>query len=106
MAAYVLVGGAWMGAWVWKSVSQRLRARGHDVFALSLTGLGERVHLGRPDTNLDVHITDVLNLMQFEDLTNVVLVGHSYAGAVVTGVADRAADALQHLVYCDSAPLA
>jgi pimeloyl-ACP methyl ester carboxylesterase len=104
MATYVLVGGAWLGAWVWKSVVRALRAHGHDVYPLSLTGMGERVHLARPETDLATHITDVVNLIRYEDLTDVVLVGHSYAGWVVTGAADRVPTALSSLVYCDSAP--
>ena len=105
MTTYVLVPGAWIGAWAWQDVAADLRQRGHLVYPLSLTGLAERVHLGRPDTNLDTHIDDVLNLMAFEDLSDVVLVGHSYAGAVIAGVADRAADRLKALVYCDTFPL-
>src|SRR4051812_42281688 len=106
MTTFVLVPGAWIGAWAWRDVAADLRARGHLVYPLSLTGLAERVHLGRPETNLDTHIEDVLNLFEFEDLGEVVLVGHSYAGGVITGVADRAADRLQALVYCDTFPLA
>src|ERR671933_2610685 len=80
MATYVLVGGAWLGAWAWQDVAHRLRARGHDVYPLSLTGLGERVHLGGPETDLETHLADVLNLLRYEDLSRTVLVGHSYAG--------------------------
>jgi pimeloyl-ACP methyl ester carboxylesterase len=104
MTNYVLIGGAWIGAWAWKDVAMHLRAHGHNVYPLSLTGLGERAHLGRPEVNLETHITDVTNLVEFEDLSNVVLVGHSYAGLVVTGVADRLGSRLSALVYLDSAP--
>jgi pimeloyl-ACP methyl ester carboxylesterase len=104
MAIYVLVGGAWMGAWGWKPVVRGLRARGHEPYPLSLTGLGERVHLAQPGTDLDTHITDVVNLIQYEDLADVVLVGHSYAGLVVTGAADRLPRAISVLAYCDAAP--
>jgi pimeloyl-ACP methyl ester carboxylesterase len=108
MSTFVLVGGAWIGAWAWQAVAERLRHDNdhHRVYPLSLTGLAERVHLARPEIDLETHIIDVLNLLEFEDLTDVVLVGHSYAGAVVTGVADRAPGRLSALVYCDAGPLA
>jgi pimeloyl-ACP methyl ester carboxylesterase len=105
MAAYVLVGGAWIGGWVWKRVAAELRADGHAVYPATLTGLGERVHLARPEVDLETHIVDVINLIEFEDLTGVALVGHSYAGAVITGVADRIGDRLAHVIYVDSAPV-
>jgi pimeloyl-ACP methyl ester carboxylesterase len=105
MATYILVGGAWIGAWAWKSVAKGLRARGHDVYPLSLTGLGERAHLAYPDVDLETHIADVTGLIESEELANVILVGHSYAGAVVSGAANRAADKLGALVYLDSAPV-
>jgi pimeloyl-ACP methyl ester carboxylesterase len=105
MATYVLVPGAWLGAWAWRDVTRALRSRGHDVHPITLTGLGDRVHLARPDVDLDTHVTDVLNTMAFEDLRDVVLVGHSYAGLVVTGVADRAPERLSHVVYLDTGPL-
>jgi pimeloyl-ACP methyl ester carboxylesterase len=101
---YVLVGGAWLGGWAWKSVAQQLRDRGHDVYPATLTGLGERVHLARPEIELETHITDVINLIAYEDLTGVILCGHSYSGMVVTGVADRVPERLAQLVYVDSAP--
>lgn len=104
MATYVLVPGAWLGGWVWQSVARRLRARGHEVYPVTLTGVGKRVHLARPEVDLETHIADVVNLMEAEELSDVVLVGHSYAGIVVTGVADRAGDRLAQLVYLDSAP--
>jgi pimeloyl-ACP methyl ester carboxylesterase len=105
MTTYVLIGGAWIGAWAWQNVACRLRRQHHTVYPLSLTGLAERVHLGGPDVTLDTHVHDVLNLFEFEDLHDVVLVGHSYAGAVITGVANRAPDRLSTLVYCDAGPL-
>lgn len=104
MATYVLVGGAWIGGWAWQRVTQRLRLRGHDVYPVTLTGLGERVHLARPEVDLETCIADVVNLMTFEDLAGVTLVGHSYAGIVVSGVADRAPERVARLVFCDSAP--
>lgn len=106
MATYVLVGGAWIGSWAWRAVTDRLRAEGHAVYPLSLTGLADRVHLGGPETNLDTHIADVTNLICFEELEDVVLVGHSYAGAVITGVADRLPDRLSQVVFVDTAPFA
>lgn len=105
MATYVLVGGAWIGGWAWKDVARGLRAHGHDVYPSTLTGLGERAHLAHPEVNLETHIADVVNLIGYEDLADVVLIGHSYAGIVVTGIADRVADRLSQLVYVDSAPL-
>ncbi|HEX2281486.1 MAG TPA: alpha/beta hydrolase [Thermomicrobiales bacterium] len=106
MATFVLVPGAWLGGWAWRDVAARLRARGHDVFPITLTGLGERVHLARPEVDLETHITDVVNTIEWNDLDDVILAGHSYAGTVVTGVADRIPDRIEQLVYVDSAPLA
>ena len=106
MATFVLVPGAWLGGWAWRDVTRELRRRGHDVYPVTLTGLGERVHLARPEVDLETHIADVVNLLAYENLTNVVLAGHSYAGSVITGVADRAPERLAQLVYVDSAPLA
>lgn len=106
MATFVLLPGFWLGAWAWRPVTAELRGRGHDVRPLSLTGLGERAHLARPDTDLDTHVTDVLNLIRYEDLHDVVLVGHSYAGAaVIPGVADRMPERISRLVFIDSGPL-
>jgi pimeloyl-ACP methyl ester carboxylesterase len=105
MATYVLVGGAWLGGWCWQRVARRLRDKGHDAYPLTLTGLGERVHLASPRVDLETHITDVVNLMEFEGLRDVVLLGHSYAGLVVTGAADRIPDRVSELVYLDTAPL-
>lgn len=105
MATYVLVGGAWIGGWVWQRVAAELRADGHMVYPATLTGLGERVHLARPEVARETHLLDAIKLIEFEDLTEVALVGHSYAGAVLAGVADRIGDRLAHLVYVDSAPL-
>jgi pimeloyl-ACP methyl ester carboxylesterase len=106
MSTYVLLPGFWLGAWAWRSVAAELRGRGHDVHPLSLTGTGERAHLARPDTDLETHVTDVLNLIRYEDLHDVVLVGHSYAGAVVVpSVADRLPERISRLVFIDSGPL-
>jgi pimeloyl-ACP methyl ester carboxylesterase len=103
MATFVIVHGAWSGAHAWRWVRPLLRAAGHDVVTPSLTGLGERAHLATPETNLDTHIADVAAVLHFEDLDDVVLVGHSYGGMVITGVADRAAERIGRLVYLDAA---
>jgi pimeloyl-ACP methyl ester carboxylesterase len=103
--ALVLVPGACLGGWAWREVALRLSALGHDVFRLTLTGLGERVHLADPDVDLETHIADVLGVLDYEDLHDAVLVGHSYAGVVVTGAADRRPDRLDAVVYLDCSPL-
>lgn len=100
--AFVLVHGAWHGGWCWRRVAPLLRSAGHEVFTPTLTGLGERAHLYRPDINLDTHIQDVVMLLEMEDLRDVVLVGHSYAGMVITGAADRAPARIRRLVYLDA----
>src|SRR6185295_8288735 len=102
MATYVLVHGAWHGAWCWKRVAKMLRGKGHDVFAPTLTGVGERSHLLRPDVNLDTHIMDVVNEIKWQELSNVVLVGHSYGGMVISGVAEKAAKAIASFVMLDA----
>jgi pimeloyl-ACP methyl ester carboxylesterase len=105
MAVYVLVGGGWLGGWCWQRVARRLRQEGHDAYPTTLTGLGERVHLTSPQVDLETHITDVVNLVEFEDLHDVVLLGHSYAGLVVTGVSDRVPERISQLVYLDTGPI-
>ncbi|HEX5417622.1 MAG TPA: alpha/beta hydrolase [Chloroflexota bacterium] len=105
MATYVLVPGFWLGGWAWSEVSDTLRAAGHRVYPVTLTGLGERVHLGGPQVNLDTHTADVANLLRYEDLREVVLVGHSYAGNVITMVADQVPERIARLVYVDTWPL-
>src|SRR5438874_13830434 len=102
MSTYVLVHGAWHGSWCWKRVRQALQAAGHDVFTPTLTGVADRSHLISRDVNLETHITDVVNLIQWEELTNVVLCGHSYGGCVISGVADRIPDRIAALVYLDA----
>ena len=84
MPTFVLVHGAWCGAWCWRRVARMLTQAGHEVFTPTLTGVGERSHLLKPDVNPDTHILDVVNEMRWQELNNVVLVGHSYAGMVVT----------------------
>jgi pimeloyl-ACP methyl ester carboxylesterase len=104
MATYVLVGGAWLGGWCWQPIARRLREEGHEAYPVTLTGLGERVHLASPEVNLETQITDVVNLVEFEDLHNVVLLGHSYAALVVTGAADRMPERISQLMYLDIGP--
>jgi pimeloyl-ACP methyl ester carboxylesterase len=99
---YVLVHGAWFGAWVWKDVAARLRAAGNMVYAPSLTGLGDRRHLLRPGINLDTHADDIVNLIVDEDLRGVVLVGWSYGGMVITDALARAPDRIASMVYLDA----
>jgi pimeloyl-ACP methyl ester carboxylesterase len=99
---YVLVHGAWGGGWAFKEVDRLLTAEGGKVYRPTLTGQGERCHLANPDINLTTHITDVVNLILWEDLHNVVLMGHSYGGMVITGVIDRIPDRIARVVYLDA----
>jgi pimeloyl-ACP methyl ester carboxylesterase len=103
MATYVLVHGGGHGGWCYQPVARRLRAKGHEVYAPSLTGLAEREHLMSADIDLNTHIIDIVKLLQYEDLRDVILVGHSYGGMVITGVADRATDRIANVVYLDAA---
>jgi pimeloyl-ACP methyl ester carboxylesterase len=104
-APVVLVPGACLGGWCWRDVAGHLRRLGHEVYPVTLTGLGERVHLASREVDLETHIADVVNLLDYEDLHDAVLVGHSYAGIVITGVADRRPERLGAVVYLDTAPL-
>jgi pimeloyl-ACP methyl ester carboxylesterase len=99
---FVVAHGAWSSAWAWKKMHPLLSARGHRLVVPTYTGLGERVHLANPDIDLDTHITDVVNVMVYEDLRDVTLIGHSYGGIVATGVADRARDRIVRLIYLDA----
>lgn len=99
---YLLVHGAWHGGWCWRRVSDRLMSAGHRVFAPSLTGLGDRRHLLNREVNLETHIQDIIELIGTEELRDVILVGHSYGGIVITGVAARVHERLKQLVYLDS----
>jgi pimeloyl-ACP methyl ester carboxylesterase len=101
----VLVPGACLGGWCWRRVATELRDAGHETYPVTLTGLGDRVHLARPDVDLDTHIEDVVNLLDYEELRDAVLVGHSYAGIPVTGVADQRPERLDAVVYLDTSPL-
>jgi pimeloyl-ACP methyl ester carboxylesterase len=103
MATFVLVHGGGHGGWCYQPVARLLRAEGHEVHAPTLTGLGDRAHLLTAGVGLDTHITDVARLIEFEDLTHVILAGHSYGGVIITGVADRVADRIGHLVFLDAA---
>lgn len=100
-ATFVLVHGAWHGGWCWVRVARLLREAGHIVYTPTLTGLGDRVHLARPEVDLALHVQDIVGLLEMEELKRVVLVGASYGGMVITGVAGRAAARLAHLVYLD-----
>jgi pimeloyl-ACP methyl ester carboxylesterase len=102
MTTFVLVHGAWHGSWCWKRVRSALQAQGHDVFTPTLTGVGERSHLTSPQINLDTHIADVVNLIRWEELDDIVLCGHSYGGCVITGAADRVPERIRALVYLDA----
>ncbi|MCW8129604.1 MAG: alpha/beta fold hydrolase [Planctomycetota bacterium] len=101
MPSFVLIPGAWHGGWCWRRLLPLLRAAGHEAFPVTLTGLGERAHLAAPDVGLATHIQDVLGVLAAEDLREVVLVGHSYAGCVATGAASRAPDRIAHLAILD-----
>jgi pimeloyl-ACP methyl ester carboxylesterase len=103
MATYVLVHGGAHGGWCYQRVAALLRSAGHSVYTPTMTGVGERSHLLRPDIDLDLHIRDIVAVLHYEDLRDVILVGHSYGGMVITGVADRAPDRVGHIVYLDAA---
>ncbi|MFY8085828.1 MAG: alpha/beta fold hydrolase, partial [Rubrivivax sp.] len=102
MADFLLVHGAWHGAWCWRRLVPLLAQAGHRVHAVTLTGVGERAHLLSPAIDLETHITDVMAAMDAEEMDHVVLVVHSYAGMLGTAVADRRPGRLQHLVYLDA----
>ena len=102
MTNFVLVHGAWVGGWTWRANAQALRKAGHEAYTPTMTGIGERIHLMSPSINLDTHITDILNVIKHEELSDVVLVGHSYGGMVITGAADALPDKITSLVYLDA----
>ncbi|MFT3867572.1 MAG: alpha/beta fold hydrolase [Nibricoccus sp.] len=99
---FVLVHGAWAGGWEWKKLGNALLADGHTVYRPTLTGQGDRYHLANRDIGLNVHIQDIANFIVWEDLRDVVLVGHSYGGAVITGVIDQIPDRIKHVIYVDA----
>jgi len=102
MATFVLCHGGWGGSWQWHTIADLLRVIGHKVFTPTFTGLGERIHLANPDVDLNTFIIDVVNVFLFEELYDVVLVGYSYSGMVITGVADKIPDRISHLIYLDA----
>ena len=102
MATFVVAHGAWGAGWIWKKMHPLMTARGHRLVTPTLTGLGERGHLARPDIDLETHIADILGVLEFEDLADIVLIGHSYGGMVATGVADRSRRRIARLVYLDA----
>jgi pimeloyl-ACP methyl ester carboxylesterase len=102
IGTYVLVHGAWHGGWCWAKVARLLRDAGHEVYTPTLTGLGERAHLARPEVDLETHIQDVVAMLEAEELRQVTLVGHSYGGMVISGVAARTTGRIAQLVYLDA----
>src|SRR5689334_24528018 len=102
MATIVIVHGGWSGGWYFTPVARLLRSAGHEVYTPTLTGIGERVHLATRETGLSTHVQDVVNVLDFEDLHEVVLVGYSYGGMVITGVANRVPHRIKQLIYLDA----
>lgn len=102
MTTFVFVPGAWLGSWVWKKIVPDLRERGHEVFLVTLTGMGERVHLANPEFDVDTAVNDVINAIEYEDLHNVVLVGHSFAGKIVAKVQDRIPERIGRIIFLDA----
>ena len=102
MATFLICHGAWSAGWAWKKVRPLLRAAGHEVFTPTYTGLGERAHQASPEVDLETHVQDVLGVIEFEDLRDIVVVGHSYGGMVATGVADRVPERIRQLIYLDA----
>jgi len=99
---FLVCHGAWSGGWAWKKMHPLMRAAGHRLVTPTYTGLGERAHLAAPAVDLETHILDVLNVIQYDDLRDIVLIGHSYGGMVATGVADRARQRIAQLIYLDA----
>lgn len=106
MATFVLVPGAWLGAWAWEDTASALSERGHTALPVTLTGLGERSDVATPEVGLDTHIDDITAFVTEQDLRDVTLVAHSYAAVPVTGAAGRLGPRLERVVYLDSAPFA
>jgi pimeloyl-ACP methyl ester carboxylesterase len=105
MTTFVLIPGAWLGAWAWDEVAADLRAAGHEAYPVALTGVGERAGEASAGVDLDAHAADVVRLIEERDVRDVVLVGHSYGGLVVSMVVDRVPDRVARAVYVDSGPL-
>jgi pimeloyl-ACP methyl ester carboxylesterase len=99
---FLVCHGAWSAGWAWKKMHPLMAAAGHRLVTPTYTGLGERAHLANPSIDLETHIQDILNVIKYEDLRDIVLVGHSYGGMVATGVADRARDRIAQLIYVDA----
>lgn len=99
---FVLIHGTWHGGWVWRDVRNLLEDRGHRVFTPTLTGCGEREHLSSPEVGLDTHITDLANVLHYEDLSDVVMVAHSFSGVAMTGAVDRMRDRIRHVCFLDA----
>ncbi|MBI3023907.1 MAG: alpha/beta fold hydrolase, partial [Thaumarchaeota archaeon] len=102
MTTFVLVPGAWLGGWAWKKVAPLLEKEGHEVHSITLTGMGDRVHLASKDVDIETAVQDVLNVINYNDLDDFVLVGHSFAGKVVAAVADRVPKKVRVLLYLDA----
>ena len=102
MTTFVIAHGAWSAGWLWKKMHPLLAQRGHRLFTPTYTGIGERSHLAHRGIDLDAHIEDLLKVLEYEDLSNIVLVGHSYGGMVATGVGDRAPERIAQLIYLDA----
>ena len=102
MPTFVLVPGAWVGAWAWRKVVPELEGGGHSVYPVTLTGMGERVHLATNDVGLETAVQDVLNVIKYNEIDNFILVGHSFAGKVAAVVADRAHAKVKKVIYLDS----
>ena len=99
---FLVCHGAWSAGWAWKKIHPLMQAAGHRLVTPSYTGLGERAHLANPTVDLETHIEDILNVIKYEELRDIVLIGHSYGGMVATGVADRARDRVAQLIYLDA----
>ena len=102
MATFVVAHGAWSAGWGWKKMHPLMQARGHRLITPTFTGLGERGHLANANIDLDTHIADILGVLKYEDLSGVILIGHSYGGMIATGVADRARERIAKLIYIDA----
>jgi pimeloyl-ACP methyl ester carboxylesterase len=102
MSTFVLVPGAWLGGWCWKKITPILRRAGHEVYPVTLTGMGDKVHLARKEYGIEIPIQDVLNIIEYNDLDDIILVGHSFAGKVVAAVADRTHQRINTVLFLDA----
>ena len=101
-STFVLVHGTWLGGWIWHDVAEKLRALGHQVYTPTLTGMGERHHLINPEVGLETHIQDITAVIDYEELKEVILIGHSFSGVALTGAADRRRSAIKHIAFFDA----